>query len=531
MEIVLTVEEMREADRIAIEELGVPGLILMENAGLKSAQCIADVFGPVDGQHIGIFCGKGNNGGDGFVIGRHLSQMGAEVHFWLTGKKETLRGDAATNLHIAEKMGLPIEELDDWDPETDLDSFDLLIDALLGTGLKGEVHGIYARIIESLNRFPGPVVAVDTPSGLDGDTGQPLGTCVRADLTVTMGNVKTGMLFYPARNFIGELYIADLSVPEHVFDAIQPRKFLLSLEDYRELLPPRPADGYKNTFGKVLIFAGSTGLTGAATMASLSALRSGAGMVILGCPRSLNAILEEKLTEVMTEPLPETEAGSLAARAYDAAERVLTWADVLALGPGLSTHPETREFVHRVLTLQSRPMVIDADGLNNLQGQTDLLAQYGGPLVLTPHPGEFARLSGLKKQEIEADRIGAARRFAREWNVTLLLKGAPTLIATPEGDVFFNPTGNAGMATAGSGDVLTGLIAGFLAQGLSALHAALLGAFVHGLAGDLAAFELGQRGMIAGDLIDYLPDVLQDLESAETNPIEEYGTPYAIRLY
>jgi len=531
MEIVLTVEEMREADRMAMEELQIPGLLLMENAGLKSAQCIADLFGPVAGQRVGIFCGKGNNGGDGFVIGRHLSRMGAEVHFWLTGKKDALRGDAAVNLQIADRMGLPIEELEDWDPETGLDAFDLLIDALLGTGLKGEVRGIYAKIIESLRRFGGPVVAVDIPSGLDGDTGQPLGTCVRADLTITMGNVKTGMMFYPARNFIGELYIADLSVPEHMYDALQPQKFLLSVDDYRELLPPRPPDGYKNTFGKVLVFAGSTGLTGAATMASLSALRSGAGMVFLGCPKSLNAILEEKLTEVMTRPLPETDTGSLASEAFDAAEQVLGWADVLALGPGLSTHPDTREFVRQVLTRQSRPMVIDADGLNNLQGQTGLLAEYGGPLVLTPHPGEFARLTGLKKPQIEQDRIGVARRFAREWRAVLLLKGAPSLIAAPEGDVFFNPTGNAGLATAGSGDVLTGLIAGFLAQGLSALHAALLGAFVHGLAGDLAAFELGQRGMIAGDLIDYIPDVLQDLESGEVDPVEEYGRPYAVRLF
>ena len=531
MEIILTVEEMRESDRIAIEEMGIPGIVLMENAGLKSAQCIADTFGPVGGMRIGVFCGKGNNGGDGFVIGRHLSRMGAEVHFWLTGKKTDLRGDAATNLHIAEKMGLPIDELEDWDPGTDLSDFDLLIDALLGTGLKGEVRGIYAKIIESLNRFRGPVAAVDTPSGLEGNTGRPLGTCVRADLTVTMGNIKTGMLFYPARNFIGDLFVADLSVPESVLDTVQPKKFLLSVDDYRELLPPRPPDAYKNVFGNVLVFAGSTGLTGAAAMASLSALRSGAGMVMLGCPRSLNPIFEQKITEVMSEPLPETEAGSLAAEAVDAAARVLEWADVLALGPGLSTHPSTREFVRRVLSEQNRPMVIDADGLNNLVGQTDLLAKYSGDLVLTPHPGEFSRLSGLSREEITGDRIAAVRQFAREWNVVLLLKGAPTLIADPEGNVFFNPSGNAGMATAGSGDVLTGLIAGFLAQGLSALHAALLGAFVHGLAGDLAAFEMGQRGMIAGDLIDYVPDVLQDLEEAEIDPVEEYGQPYGRRLF
>jgi len=531
MEVILTVDEMRQADAIAIRELGIHGLILMENAGLKAAQVIQSVYGPVAGLRIGIFCGKGNNGGDGFVIGRHLSRMGADVTFWLTGKKQDVKGDAAVNLKIADQLGLPIFELEDWDATTGLLEYDLLVDALLGTGLKGEVKGIYAEIIRSLNRFDGPVVAVDTPSGLDCDRGEPLGLCVDADVTVTMGNVKQGMLFYPGRSFVGALYVADLGVPDHVFERIGSRKFLLDLDDYSTLLPARPPDAYKNTFGKVLVLAGSTGLTGAAAMASLSALRSGAGMVILGCPKSLNPIFEEKLTEVMTTPLPETDAGSISLDAYEALEGPFRWAHVLALGPGMSTHPDTKMFVQRVLAEQQKPMVIDADGLNNLADHTGLLARYPAELVLTPHAGELSRLTGLSTDEILENRIQVVREYAGKWGVVLLLKGAPTVIGTPEGDIFLNPSGNAGMATAGSGDVLTGLIAGFLAQGLAAKDAAVLGAFVHGLAGDLAAAELGQRGMTAGDIMDAVPQVLVDLEDPEAADVEDYWSPVAVRVY
>ena len=261
MEFILSVEEMRRADAVAIEKLKIPGIILMENAGLKTAQYIAERFAPLSRKKVGIFCGKGNNGGDGFVVGRHLHQMSAKVNFWLVGKKEDLHGDALINMRIADQMGLTSREIETWQSEVTSCGYDLLIDALLGTGLKGEVRGIYAEIIKSINQFPGNVAAVDTPSGLNCDSGKPLGDCVCADITVTMGNIKTGMLFYPGREYTGELAIADLSVPASVFRQIHSQKQLYSIDNYIALLPSRSADAYKNTFGKVLVLAGSTGLT------------------------------------------------------------------------------------------------------------------------------------------------------------------------------------------------------------------------------------------------------------------------------
>ena len=531
MEFILSVEEMRRADAVAIEKLKIPGIILMENAGLKTAQYIAERFAPLSRKKVGIFCGKGNNGGDGFVVGRHLHQMSAKVNFWLVGKKEDLHGDALINMRIADQMGLTIREIETWQSEVTSCGYDLLIDALLGTGLKGEVRGIYAEIIKSINQFPGNVAAVDTPSGLNCDSGKPLGDCVCADITVTMGNIKTGMLFYPGREYTGELAIADLSVPASVFRQIHSQKQLYSIDNYIALLPSRSADAYKNTFGKVLVLAGSTGLTGAASLCSQAALRSGAGMVILGCPDKLNSIFEEKLTEVMTDPLPCTDNGCLQASAFDAVAGSLAWSHVIALGPGLSTHPETRKFVHRVLREQSRPMVIDADGLNNLAEAAELLAEYKGELALTPHVGELSRLTGLKIAEIQESPVEIVKKYAQKWDAVLLLKGAPTIIGDREGNIYFNPSGNSGLATAGSGDVLTGLITGFLAQGLKAKNAALLGAFVHGLSGDHTAMAKGQRGLIAGDLLNHIPDVLVDLEARNYESIANYFLEYHLRLF
>ncbi len=531
MEYILSTIEMRHTDRMATEKLSIPSLILMENAGLKAAQCIANCFSPIADKTIGIFCGKGNNGGDGFVIGRHLSRLGAKIQFWLIGTRQEVKGDARVNLDIAAKLGLPIRELDVWQTDTVLDDYDILIDALLGTGLQGKIQGVVADIICAINQFNGTVVAVDTPSGLDCDAGLPLGDCVQADLTITMGNLKTGMLLYPGRGHLGELFIADLGVPDFIFDELKIQKHLLGLDDYIRFLPLRPPDAYKNSFGKVLVLAGSVGLTGAACLSSLAVLRSGAGMVILGSPKSLNAVFASKLTEVMTESLPETEQGSLAAAAFDYLSQTLAWCDVLAIGPGLSTHPETQKFVQRILREQSHPLVIDADGLNNLVGHTELLKEYLKDLVLTPHLGEFARLTNLSCEEIEKSRLEVVQRFAAEWQVVLLLKGAPTVVATPQGQLFINPTGNAGMATAGSGDVLTGLIVGFLAQGLKALPAALLGAFVHGLAGDRARWLMGQRGMLAGDILAQVPATLAEMEQADKNAITKYYSEVSVRLF
>jgi len=531
MEYILSVEEMRKVDQMAIETLGIPGIILMENAGLKTAQHIAQKFHSIAGKAIGIFCGKGNNGGDGFVIGRHLNRMGANTHYWLVGKKSEVTGDAKTNMDIVAKLGLPFTELLSWDPNLNLQSYDILIDGLLGTGLKGDVRGIILDIIEKINSHEGNVVAVDAPSGLDCDTGKILGKCVEANLTVTMGNVKIGMLLYPGRKYVGELTIADLNVPEFALKKMGSQAFLPQINDYRKILPDRPNNAHKNQFGKILVLAGSTGLTGAAMLCSKAALRSGSGMVMLGCPRSLNAIFETALPEVMTVPLPETDTGSISAIAYDVLQEALKWSHVLALGPGLSTHSETKAFVHRLLKDQSHPIVIDADGLNSIADDISLLRDYEGDMIITPHVGELARLCKISSEEILKNPVEIVQEFAKKWQVILLLKGAPTIIGNSNGIIFFNITGNSGMATAGTGDVLTGILASLLGQGLTAIDAAVLGAYLHGLAGDRAAWQMGKRGVVAGDIMNNVSQTLTDLETLEVDRVSEYSQPKIERIY
>ena len=522
MEPLVSVQEMRTVDKLSTTELNIPAILLMENAGLKTAQAIRREYGDLKNKHVCIICGKGNNGGDGFVVGRHLSRMGADVEFFSTAPLSEFKDEAAANRQIAESLRLTIHDIRTIEDLRPAFAPDLIVDALLGTGIRGEVTGLYRALIDWMNAQTVPIVAVDTPSGVNCETGEVAGAAVHASFTVTMGNIKTGQLFYPARSHQNKLFVADLNAPPFILEKANTRKFLAIPEDIASLLPERPSDSYKNTFGKVLLIAGSTGLTGAATMASLSVLRSGAGMVVLGIPERFNPVLEEKVTEVMTAPLPETEDGSIHSRAISHIDRWLQWSHVLALGPGLSTHPETQTFVRAFLGKANKPIVIDADGINNLAGQLDLIRNYTADIVFTPHVGELSRLIGVSQKNILANRVALLKEWAPKLKCTLLLKGAPTLIADPSGTVYFNPTGNAGMATAGSGDVLTGLIAGFLAQGLTGTQAAIVGAFVHGMAGDLARQKLGQRGMIAGDILDHVPDALLLLENRDTQLFQQW---------
>ncbi|RKY79035.1 bifunctional ADP-dependent NAD(P)H-hydrate dehydratase/NAD(P)H-hydrate epimerase [candidate division KSB1 bacterium] len=513
MEVVVTADEMRRIDRIMIDEIGIPGIVLMENAGLKTAQAIAQYYAPVSGKAIVILCGKGNNGGDGFVVGRHLAAMGARVQIFLLGDKDAVTGDAKVNLEIAQASGLTIQEILDWTEfSSSLPQADIFVDALLGTGVKGEVKGLYRLAIEWLNSQRVPIVAIDAPSGVNNDDGNLLGVGIRAEMTVTMGNIKTGMLFYPGRAYGGRLLVADLNIPSSVYQKVNSQKFIATTEDVRRMLPQRRPNGYKNTFGKVLLFAGSTGLTGAAALSSMSVLKSGAGMAILALPKSLNAIMEGKITEVMTAPLPETNAGSINVSAIGSIDKLMDWCHVIAIGPGLSTHPETSRFVVQLLKKANKPLVIDADGINNLSGEIELIRQYPADVILTPHVGELARLIQKSNEEILQNRVQIVREWATILGKVLLLKGVPTIIGDPRGNIYFNLTANSGMATAGCGDVLTGIIAGFLAQGMPPLEAAVAGAFVHGLAGDLAKESLGARGMIASDIQNHVPAALQTIE-------------------
>ena len=509
---VVTAQEMRQIDQQTIEQIGIPGAVLMEHAGSAVVRVLHAHF--PECQRIGIVVGKGNNGGDGLVVARQLAHAGQPIQIFLVSPPESFAGDALTNLQIAQKLALPITPiLSDGELkglESQLASSDLIVDSIFGTGLRGGVDGFIGDIIACINRSGKPVIAIDLPSGLSADTGIAEGACIQANRTVTMGLPKRGNLIHPGAALTGKLDIVDIGFPSIVIDKQNIPVNWTQPSDAARILPPRPTHSHKGTYGRVFVAAASTGMTGAAALTSVGALRAGAGLVTLGTPKSLNPILEVKLTEVMTLPLPETAEGSLALEAkIDIIEAIERTKSVLAIGPGLSQHPETVSLVHSVIRESDTPTVIDADGINALARSTDILSSLSPQTVLTPHPGEMARLLGGTIETLERDRIGLAQRFAQDHNVTLVLKGAPTVIAREDGEVWINSTGNAGMATGGMGDVLTGLIAGLMAQKISAFDAALLGVYLHGLAADLVAKEIGLHGLMAGDVLNNVPKAIK----------------------
>ena len=524
---VVTAAEMRQIDQDTIEGIGIPGIVLMETAGSAIVRAIQQHYPTC--KRIGILAGKGNNGGDGIVIARQLAHIGHDVHLFLVSPSESFTGEAAVNLQIAKRLtasfglqaapkgGLRIDEiLTEAAQRVSLNHTtccELLVDAIFGTGLRGEVREPIATIINTLNNLPIPTLSVDLPSGLDADTGNPLGTCVRADRTVTIGLPKRGLLVHPGAELAGKLEVVDIGFPEQVIDTQNIKVHWTTATTASEWVPSRPSASHKGTYGRVLVIAGSTGMTGAAALASKAALRAGAGLVTLATPKHLNPILEGLLPEVMTLPLPEADAGSLAVSILEFAEKTKS---VLAIGPGLSQNPETVTLVHQLVRENQEQglglqMVIDADGLNALAQATELIPLLGQDTVLTPHPGEMARLTDTSVPTLEADRISTAQRFANEQGVTLVFKGAPTVTGTPDGNVWINSTGNPGMATGGMGDVLTGVIAGLMAQGVSSERAGVLGVYVHGLAGDIVSERLGTHGLIASDVLEAVPEAIASL--------------------
>ena len=520
---VVTAAEMRQIDQDTIEGIGIPGIVLMETAGSAIVRAIEQHY-PTS-KRIGIFAGKGNNGGDGLVIARQLAHTGYDVHLFLVSPPDTFTGEAHINLQIAKNLKLPIKEiLTDTAPEIEKDVFsnhiascELFIDAILGTGLHGDVRDPIATIINGINSLSIPILSVDLPSGLDADTGNPLGTCVRADRTVTIGLPKRGLLIHPGAELAGKLEVADIGFPEQVIDAQNIKVHRTTTAQAAEWMPPRPSASHKGTYGRVFVVAGSTGMTGAAALASEAALRVGTGLVTLAIPKHLISILEGLLPEVMTLPLPETDAGSLA---ISATSTILEFAErtksVLAIGPGLSQNPETVTLVHQLVRENQKQelglrMVIDADGLNALAQDREIISLLDRETVLTPHPGEMARLADTSIPTLETDRISTAQQFANEHGVTLVFKGAPTVTGTPNGNVWINSTGNPGMATGGMGDLLTGIIAGLMAQGVSSERAAALGVYVHGLAGDITSEKLGRHGLIASDVLKTVPEAISSL--------------------
>lgn len=509
---IASAEEMRALDRLAIQELGIPGVVLMENAGLRVVEVIGQVLGGLKGRKVMVLAGKGNNGGDGFVIARHLLNRGVEVKTLLLADPDQISGDARINLEILQKMGhklFPAVQPNSLNIlKVALAYTDLIVDAVYGTGFKGELDDHLANIARAVNESGKPVVAVDIPSGVEGSTGRVGAACFRAQHTVAFALPKLGNLIPPGADYNGELYIVDISIPPALSDSLGLTTRLIDEDLVNGLIPCRAREAHKGDSGRVFIVGGSVGLTGAAALAATAALRTGAGLVTVGIPCSLNPIMEVKLTEVMTKPLPETADGSFSPQALEPILEFAAGSGALAIGPGLSQNPGIRELVSGVLSRAVVPLVIDADGLNALVGHTDLLKQLKVPVVLTPHPGEMSRLTGKSIAEIQADRLGCARAAAAEWGVIIVLKGAGTVVACPDGRCWLNSSGNPGLATGGTGDVLTGVIAGLLGQGLSPVDAAVVGVYIHGLAGDYLAAGQGILGMAAGDLAEAIPTVL-----------------------
>ncbi len=514
---IVTGPEMRELDRITIEEIGIPGVVLMEQAGRGAAQEIASKL--KNNASILIIAGKGNNGGDGFVIHRWLTHLGYNCTTLLLAPKEKVSGDAKVNLEILYQMKEEVREIQN---EVDLnnfweniDTYDLIVDAILGTGLSGEVRGLSRFVIELINESFLLVVAIDIPSGLDSIRGVPLGVAIEAEMTVTFALPKLGLLQFPGKHYVGDLRIVDIGIPEIVVKKAGIQRLWMNNDYCSKMLPIRPEEGHKGTFGRVLIFAGSEGMTGAAALTCEAALRSGAGLVTLGIPESLNSIMEVKLTEVMTYPLPEKE-GYLAQKGIQQIRELVEKVDVVAVGPGMGQNDDLVHIMKDLLEFCDKPLVIDADGLNNLtctysQSLLPLLKQREGMTVLTPHPGEMSRLIGMSISEVQSDRIGVAERFAKEYHVILVLKGTPTITAFPDGQIYLNSTGNEGMGTGGSGDVLTGIISGFLAQQLDEVSVPAA-VYLHGLAGDIQAAATNHRSLIAGDLLTGLALAFQKIE-------------------
>ncbi|MGS0765435.1 NAD(P)H-hydrate dehydratase [Syntrophomonas curvata] len=512
----LKADEMKAIDQEASSEYGIPSIILMENAGLRTLEVIEEILGESKNKSIIILAGRGNNGGDGLVIARHLLNSGAAVKVFLTGKADELTNDSRLNYEILVRMGAPILPLMS---DEDLDSLmlslvngDLIVDALYGIGFKGSLGRFESRVVKMVNWCRAPVVAVDIPSGVEADTGRVYGLAIKASHTVTFALPKIGLVLEPGKEYVGTLSVADISIPTVLLENSSIKTNLINEQMVRMLLKPRAADTHKGTYGHVLIIGGSPGMVGAVTMASLAALRTGAGLVTAAVPESLAAAVDSSLMEVMTAPLAENGQSAIAPEALPVIENLLGTVSVCAIGPGMSRYPEAGAIVRFVLEKAGVPVVIDADGLNALQDDIAILKDRQVPIVLTPHPGEMARLTGKSIEEIQTNRVEFARSFAREWGVSLVLKGNKTVIAHPSGEVYINISGNPGMATAGSGDVLCGVIAGLVAQGLKPQEAAFAGVYLHGQAGDLAARIKGERGLIAGDLISCLPGAIKQYE-------------------
>jgi NAD(P)H-hydrate epimerase len=505
---VVTAAEMQEMDRRTIDSFGLPGRILMECAGRGATRTFLEKVYRAGSGRVGIVAGRGNNGGDGFVMARYLAQQQIDVSVFLLSEYGAVKGDAAVNLELLKALNVPVMELTGPEQfaqhQSDMLHVGCWIDALLGTGLNSEVKGHFRRVIEFINARQRPVLAVDIPSGLNADTGQICGVCIQATATATFGLPKIGHVVHPGVQYCGYLDVIDIGIPPFIANQVKVQQSVITAGKVKLMVDRRLADDHKGRTGHLLVIAGATGKTGAAAMTANAALRAGAGLVTLSLPEALNPVAEAQLIEAMTLPLPDKGTGLILEEAFETLTAQASGKQALAIGPGLGTESHTRNLVLRVVKDLKLPLVIDADGLNNLVGHTALLRHRSAPTVLTPHPGEMARLTGVSVKQIQQDRLNSARKVAMEHQVYVVLKGARTVVADPQGYAWINPTGNAGMASGGMGDVLTGMIAGFLAQGCSALEASVAAVYLHGLAADMLSTNM-PWGYLATEVIEAIP--------------------------
>ncbi|WZL72177.1 NAD(P)H-hydrate dehydratase [Clostridiaceae bacterium 35-E11] len=512
---IVTSEQMKQVDRTAIQEFGIPGIVLMENAGLSVLEEVMKSLKDKTNQEVVIVCGRGNNGGDGFVVARHLANKGVPVKVCIMGNPSLIDGDAKTNYEMIHKIKVeiyPLAGVNNLKKFADLvKECSIIVDAVFGTGLNSEIDNFIKEIIDIINASGKEVISIDLPSGICGNDGTVCGIAVRAYKTIVLQLPKLGNINYPGNEYNGQIILKDISIPPAAIDQMNLMMNLITQDTVKNILPMRKKDTYKGDYGKAYIVAGSTGMTGAAMLACEAALRSGAGLLKIPVPQSLNTIMEVRLTEAITLPLPDLNKGVLGISDIQKVINTMKEADVIGIGPGSGQSREIEELLRNIFEHFTKPIVLDADALNALAKRKELFQCIKSPVVITPHIGEMARLTELDIEYIRKQRIKVAVDFAKKWKITVLLKGTKTIVAGPNGEVYINETGNPGMATAGSGDVLTGIITGFIAQGIEPTKATIAAVYVHGCAGDRVAERLGEYGMIAGDMVKELPFVIKDI--------------------
>ncbi len=506
-------DEMNKIDEYIMNDIGIPGAVLMENAGGIVAQQICDDFDNL--KNVLIISGVGNNGGDGFVIARRLHEKGVNVKVIVVGQPKEMQSDAQLYFQIIKTLGLPIYNINDAGAVSQLEKIipvqDVVVDALFGTGLSKPIEGFYAMIVEVVNRLSKYIFAVDVPSGVDSNSGQILGVAIKANKTISFIYPKIGNIMYPAADCCGELLVKSIGVGTD-FIPTETMKYNVITDDLaRKLIPPRPKDSHKGTYGTACVIAGSSGMTGAAILTCKAALRCGLGLLKLYIPESLRHLITMSIPEAVIVPIEEMRRGVVSLSQIDYIVSNVGESSVVAVGPGCGVSGEMSEMIRRLITELDNPLIIDADGLNALAKNVDWLNEKKSQIILTPHPGEMARLLDTTIEEVMLNPIDTATSFAKKYGVIVVLKSSRTVIANPSGEVYVNVNGNTGMATGGTGDVLTGIITGFIAQGLSLYHAAILGVYIHGSAGDEMSVSKGEFGLVATDLVEGMPYAFRKL--------------------